>query len=195
MKKGRKSVYESNAVVSGDIPIWKRFIAYMVDWYLGSIFTSLPMVLIYMKATNTQDLNTNLFQYPKQYALLAGALGLLFGLFYYLIVPLFIWKGQTLGKRWCHFKITKINSENVSIKELFLRQIIGIFLVEGALIFPSNLFHQILSLISNVNLITPLNNVGIAISIVSGLCVLIRKDHKAIHDLIGSTKVISVLEK
>lgn len=194
MEKGKKSVIESNAV-SLDLPIWKRFVAYMVDWYLGSIFTSLPMVMIYMKVTNTQDLNTNLFQYPKQYALLAGVLGLLFGLFYYLIVPLFIWKGQTLGKCWCHFKIVNKDCQDISFKPLFLRQIIGIFLVEGALIFPSNLFHQILSLISNVNLITPLNYVGIAISIISGLFVLIRKDHKAIHDLIASTKVINVFEE
>lgn len=195
MKKGRKSFNENNVPASGELPIWKRFVAYMVDWYLGSIFTSLPMVMIYMKATNTQDLNTNLFQYPKQYALMAGALGLLFGFFYYLIVPLLIWKGQTLGKHWCHFKIVKKNCQDVSFKQLFLRQIIGIFLVEGALIFPSNLFHQILSFICNVNLITPLNYVGIAISIISGLLVLIRKDHRAIHDLIASTKVISVLEK
>jgi uncharacterized RDD family membrane protein YckC len=192
MKKGRMSVNESNDVISGPIPIWKRFLAYMVDWYLGSIFTSLPMVMIYMKVTNTQDLNTNLFQYPKQYALLAGGTGLLFGLFYYMIVPLSIWKGQTLGKRWCHFKIIKMEGDNVRFKELFLRQVIGIFLVEGAMIFPSNLFHQILSLISNVNLITPLNYLGIAVSILSGLLVLFRKDHKAIHDLIAFTRVISV---
>lgn len=192
MKKGRMSVNESNDVISDPIPIWKRFLAYMVDWYLGSIFTSLPMVMIYMKVTNTQDLNTNLFQYPKQYALLAGGTGLLFGLFYYMIVPLSIWKGQTLGKRWCHFKIIKIDGDNVRFKELFLRQVIGIFLVEGAMIFPSNLFHQILSLISNVNLITPLNYLGIAVSILSGLLVLFRKDHKAIHDLIAYTRVISV---
>lgn len=192
MKKGRKQVTLSNVVVSGDIPMWKRFTAYMVDWYLGSIFTSLPMVMIYMKVTDTQDLNTNLFQYPKQYALLAGTAGLLFGLFYYMLVPLLIWKGQTLGKRWCHFKIIKMQGSNVSFKELFLRQIIGIFLVEGAMIFPSNLFHQILSFISNVNLITPLNYIGIAVSVISGLFVLFRKDHKAIHDLIANTRVTSV---
>jgi len=192
VKKGRKSVIESKTVISNDVPIWKRFIAYMVDWYLGSIFTSLPMVMIYMKVTNTQNLNTNLFQYPKQYVLLAGGMGLLFGLFYYLIVPLNIWKGQTLGKRWCHFKIVKMEGNNVMFKELFLRQVIGIFLIEGSLIFPSNLFHQILSFLINVNLITPLNYLGIAISIISALFVLFRKDHKAIHDLIANTRVISV---
>lgn len=174
------------------VPVWKRFAAYMIDWYLGSIFTSIPMVMTYMKVTNTQDFNTNLFKYPKKYALLAGCLGLLFGLFYYMIVPLKVWEGQTLGKRWCHYKIVKIDMSKVTLKELFLRQIIGIFLVEGALIFPSNIFHQILSLITNINLVTSLKYIGMAISVLSGTFVLFRKDHKAIHDIISNTRVINI---
>lgn len=192
MKKRKNLVQESKLTANCDVPAWKRFAAYMVDWYLGCIFTALPMVLIYMKAKNTQDFSINLFQYPKEYALLAGCLGLIFALFYYAIVPLTIWKGQTLGKRWCHFKIVKLDGSEVLAKDLFIRQVIGIFLIEGALIFPSNLFRQIISLISNSNLITPLMYVGIAISILSALFVLFRKDHKAIHDLISNTKVMSI---
>jgi uncharacterized RDD family membrane protein YckC len=192
MKKGEKFVKTSAVSVLYDVPSWKRFVAYMLDWYLGSIFTSLPMVMIYMKVTNTNNLNVNLFQYPKQYAQLAGGLGLLFALFYYVIVPLCIWKGQTLGKRWLHFKIVKKDGHDVFLKELFVRQIIGIFLIEGALIFPSNLFHQILSLASNVNFVTPLMYVGIGISVLSAVFVVFRKDGKAIHDLISSTRIIGV---
>lgn len=192
MQSGKRLIKTSEVKVLSDVPSWKRFVAYMLDWYLGSIFTSLPMVMIYMKVTNTENLNVNLFQYPKQYAMLAGGLGLLFALFYYMIVPLCIWKGQTLGKRWCHFKIAKRNGDDVCLKELFLRQIIGIFLIEGALIFPSDLFHQILSLVSNINFITPLTYIGIVVSVLSAIFVIFRKDHKAIHDLISNTKVMSV---
>jgi uncharacterized RDD family membrane protein YckC len=182
----------SEVAISYDVPIWKRLAAYLVDWYLGSMFTSLPMVMIYMKATDTQDLIVNLFQYPKHYGVIAGCVGLVFAFFYYLLVPLTIWKGQTLGKRWCHFKIVKRNGDNAAFKEMFFRQVIGIFLVEGALMFPSSLLRQILSLISNINFITSLMYLGIAVSIISGLFVLLRKDHKAIHDLISGTRVISV---
>lgn len=192
MKSGKRLIKTSEVKVLSDVPSWKRFVAYMLDWYLGSIFTSLPMVMIYMKVTNTDILNVNLFQYPKQYAMLAGGLGLLFALFYYMIVPLCIWKGQTLGKRWCHFKIAKRDGDDVCLKELFLRQIIGIFLIEGALIFPSDLFHQILSLVSNINFVTPLTYIGIVVSVLSAIFVIFRKDHKAIHDLISNTKVMSV---
>ncbi|SHJ95335.1 Uncharacterized membrane protein YckC, RDD family [Clostridium amylolyticum] len=193
MKKFIKSANESKSPISYDVPIWKRLIAYMLDWYLGSLFTSLPMIMIYMKVTDTQELNVNLFQYPEQYWLLAGGLGLLFAFFYYVFVPLTIWNGQTLGKRWCHFKIVKTDGKNVVFKELFFRQVIGIFLVEGALIFPSSLLRQILSLASNINFITPLMYLGIAVSIISVLFVLFRKDHKAIHDLISNTRVISTV--
>lgn len=81
MKKFIKSANESKSPISYDVPIWKRLIAYMLDWYLGSLFTSLPMIMIYMKVTDTQELNVNLFQYPEQYWLLAGGLGLLFAFF------------------------------------------------------------------------------------------------------------------
>lgn len=192
MKQVRKSVNTSKLIDSCEVPTWKRFAAYMVDWYLGSIFTSLPMVMIYMKATNTQDLNTNLFQYPKEYALLSGMLGLLFALFYYTIVPLMIWKGQTLGKRWCHFKIVKMNGDAARGKEIFLRQVIGIFLLEGALIFPSKLIREIISLLSNINFITPLLYAGIAFSVLSAIFVVFKKDHRAIHDVISQTKVMCI---
>jgi uncharacterized RDD family membrane protein YckC len=194
MKKEKKGLDANKFISSCDVPSWKRLIAYIVDWYLGCIFAALPMVMIYMKATDTQDLNINLFQYPRQYAILSGCLGLIFALFYYMIVPLKIWNGQTLGKRWCHYRIVKVDKDTVMFKELFLRQIIGIFLVEGALIFPSKLFHQILSIVCDVNLITPLRYIGIVVSILSSLFVIFRKDHRAIHDLISNTKVISINE-
>lgn len=192
MKREIKTFNVSKLAVSCDVPSWKRLVAYMIDWYLGSIFTALPMVMIYMKITNKQDLNVNLIQYPRQYAILSGCLGLIFAFFYYMIVPLIIWNGQTLGKRWCHFRIVKEKNDTVKFKELFLRQIIGIFLVEGALIFPSSLFHQMLSLITNINLITPLMYIGMAFSVLSSLFVLLRKDHKALHDLISNTKVVCI---
>lgn len=191
MKRKRINIKEisiSNTI----IPVWKRFIEYMLDWYIGSMFISLPMVMIYMKTTNSEDLNVNLFQYPEKYALLAGLLGLIFAFFYYVIVPLIIWKGQTLGKHLCHFKIVKENGEDIDFKDLFLRQVIGIFLIEGSLISASNLFHQILSIITNINLVTPLMYIGIPISILSSVFVLFKKDHKAIHELIAKTNLKEV---
>lgn len=193
MRKKIKKDKENKNIISCDVPSWKRFVAYMVDWYLGSMFISLPMVMIYMKATNTDELNVNLLQYPEKYALIAGGVGLIFAFFYYFIVPLKIWKGQTLGKHWCHFKITKGNGEDVTSKDLFLRQVIGIFIIEGSLISASNILHQIMSLVTNKNFITPLMYLGIAISVISALLVLFRKDHKAIHDFIAKTKVVSIV--
>lgn len=192
MRKEIKKLNSNKSIDYCDVPSWKRFVAYMIDWYLGSMFISLPMVMIYMKTTNTDELNVNLLQYPEKYALIAGSVGLIFAFFYYFIVPLKIWNGQTLGKRLCHFKISKGNGEDVTSKDLFLRQIIGIFIIEGSLISASNILHQIMSLISDKNFITPLMYLGIAVSVISALLVLFRKDHKAIHDLIAKTKVISI---
>lgn len=183
---------DDKPIIPYDVPLWKRFAAYMVDWYAGYIFTSIPMVLIYMKLDNTQEFVIDLYKYPKPYALIAGCAGLLFALFYYTIVPLKIWNGQTLGKHWLHFKIVKTNGENAGFKDLILRQVVGFFLLEGALIFPSRLFYQILSIACNVNLVTPFMYIGYAVSIVSAFLVMFRKDHKAIHDLISGTRVMII---
>ncbi|WML37626.1 RDD family protein [Clostridium sp. OS1-26] len=192
MKKEKRLDYKIKPKGTGNVPHWKRFVGYMIDWYVGYIFTCLPMVLIYMKITNSQNFNINLLEYPKQYALLAGNLGLLFALFYYVIVPLKVWKGQTLGKRFCHFKIVKLDGNDVLAKEVFLRQVVGIFLVESTLFFPSKLFEQVLSIVSNITFFSLIIYVGMAITILSSFFVLYRKDQRAIHDLISNTTVINI---
>lgn len=45
-KKERKIRYE-------DAPLVKRFISYLIDWYVGALCTAIPIAIISQKLTNT----------------------------------------------------------------------------------------------------------------------------------------------
>ena len=61
---------------SADVHLGIRFIAYLVDWYLGALVTSLPTALFAQKLYGdvTQQ---NILSFEAPYGLIAGALSLL----------------------------------------------------------------------------------------------------------------------
>ena len=95
-----------------DVDTPKRLGAYIVDWVVGGIFTGLPAVLLYSGLTKKQDMFGGLYVfeslgYARGWAFLAGALCILFALFYFVYVPWRIWPGQTLGKHIAGYRIEK----------------------------------------------------------------------------------------
>ena len=96
-KKERKIRYE-------DAPLVKRFISYLIDWYVGALCTAIPIAIISQKLTNTM-LNQNIVEFKQPYGIIAGILAVLFAIFYFVIVPAYIYPGQTLGKKICKIKI------------------------------------------------------------------------------------------
>ena len=137
-------------------------------------------------------LEQNLLKFPTPFGLLAGSLALLFAVFYFVIVPTYIYPGQTLGKRLCKIAIVKDNGTKVGLKDLLLRQIVGIFIIEGSIVTASAIWHQLAELLTGVKLVTPLMYVGMVVSIISALLVAFGKRHKAIHDYVAQTKVVMV---
>lgn len=81
------------------------------------------------------------------------------------IIPLF-WKGYVMGKWFSDIKVKPINDENLTIKNMVLREFVGFYLI---------------------GIVT----LGIAF-IISAIMIYRRKDNRGIHDLIGSTYVIEV---
>ncbi len=81
------------------------------------------------------------------------------------MLPLF-WKGYVVGKWFTNIKVKPINGENLTLKNMVLRELIGFYLI------------GILSL-------------GIAF-IISSVMIYKREDNRGIHDLIGSTSVVEV---
>ncbi|MFE8698210.1 RDD family protein [Cytobacillus sp. FJAT-53684] len=81
---------------------------------------------------------------------------------YLTFIPL-LWSGYVIGKRILKIKVKRINESELTFKNMFLREVVGKFLV--------------------MNL-----TFGIS-AIVSVFMVVFRKDKRTVHDLIGGTYV------
>lgn len=184
-----KKIDKSSKKMYEDVPLTRRFLSYLIDWYLGGLATAFPIAMISQKLFGSM-LKQNILEFPKPYGLIAGCLGFVFALFYFVVVPTWITKGQTLGKKICKIQIVKDNEEEITFKNMFLRQLVGIIVVEGSLVTASAIWHQIFTLLTGIDIVSGLMYVGLAICVVSAGMVIFTKDHKAIHDYIGSTRVV-----
>lgn len=181
-KKSNKKQYEN-------VNLTRRFLSYIIDWYLGGLMTSFPIAIISQKLFGNM-LQQNILSFQKPYGLIAGSLGLLFAIFYFIVVPMWITKGKTLGKKICKIKIVQTNNEEVEFKNILLRQLVGIIIVEGSLVTASAIWHQIFTLLTGINVVSILMYAGFVTGIISACLVLFSKDHRALHDYIGNTKVV-----
>lgn len=93
-KKGQEKIGRDQVYLG------KRFLAYLIDWYLGGLCTSFPISLISQKLNNTA-LNQSIMSFEGNYGYIAGVSALLGAVFYFVIIPTYIYKGQTLGKKIC----------------------------------------------------------------------------------------------
>lgn len=178
----------------------KRFIAYIVDWFIGSLMIMLPISIYYLAMTadidNVSNVNINVIfdMFGKSNALVIGLVALICGLIYYLITPFFL-NGQTIGKRFLELKIVNQDESNVSFKTLFIRQFIVLVLLETYIFSISHLLIYMLELAFNSEVFSYYYLCGMILSIISCLMATFGHKHLALHDLIASTKVVGVNSK
>lgn len=176
----------------------KRLFAYIIDWFLGSLCTTLPMSIMWLMKTHDMEhmSGVNVMNMASHvtvgYAYIAGFLSVVFALFYYIFIPWKVYPGQTPGKRMMRFKIMGLNDEEVKLGTLIVRQFIGIMVIEGALYTVSGVLHSILALATNINFITPLMYVGLFISVFSAFLLLKGESKRALHDYVAKTKVVAI---
>lgn len=169
-------------------PLTRRFIAYLIDWYIGGLATALPVSILSMRLFGTVQ-NQNIMSFGGNAGLLAGVLAFLCGTAYFVLVPAFVWRGQTLAKRWLKLVIVSADGGQVSTGQIFLRQLLGIIVIEGSLVTVSALWHQLASMITGVDFVTILMYAGLVISGISALMVVFG-GRRALHDHLAKTAVV-----
>lgn len=196
LNKLKLFIYQLQSEEESDVSVGKRIVAYIIDWYIGGVFSSIPIFVIY-QFTMKQEvvLATSLFILPKPMNSLAGVLALLFAFVYYVMIPAYIWKGQTLGKKIFKIKIVNDDYTDVSLKKLILRQVVFMFLIEGRFIMPSTTLHEMISIIFNYNIVFICSYICYCITFFSALVAVRLKSHKAFHDIFAKTKVMQVNSK
>ena len=167
----------------------RRFFAYLIDWYAGALVGAIPVSMLASQLTGDMT-NQNLIDLPSPYGLVAGALSLVLAFAYFVLVPAFVWPGQTPAKRMMGLRIATLDGGTPTFGQLVVRQVIGLFVIDGALVSASTIWHQMLSIVTGINFVTPLMYVGFAVTLASVVLILMRKDRRCIHDLIAGTRVV-----
>ena len=176
-----------------DVGFLRRSVAYIIDWYIGGVLASLPLIIIYMINNDNVTIipqNIEIFKYPLN--IIVGLLSFMVAVFYYVLVPMYIYEGQTLGKKIASLKIMSNDNLKASRRQVFIRQFVVILLLEGSLFTSSNMLHQVLNVFSGVKITTIYSRIGLFITAISIILVILLKSRRAIHDVISGTRVLNI---
>ena len=183
-KTSEESIYQKAT-------LGRRFGSYLIDWYVGGLCTTLPISLASQKIYKTMT-HQNLLGFAEPIGLIVGFLALSLAIFYFVIVPTYIYPGQTLGKKWVGLKIVKTNDQKIDLKTLIIRQVVGLLILESSFMSASSVWQQLVELITNIKIIVPVTYVGAVLGVVTLLLTVFTKENRALHDYLARTKVVMV---
>lgn len=174
---------------------FSRIVAYIIDWYVATMVSSIPIVIITSIVNHTTVITQELNKLPLMWGVITGILAIIFYLGYYFVLELKVYKGQTFGKRIMKLKVVKDDGNDVDFKSILLREGLGVMIIEGYLANSSSYLRQIIQLFTDVNIMdisVYLFGIISAISILMGVA---SPSRKMIHDYIAKTHIISTKEE
>lgn len=187
-------IYMMTDHTPSDVPNFKRFVAFAVDWFVGYLCFAAPIAFIWKnQVPGSDDLVTNInvlaTKLGPMYGYIAVALALLIAIIYYVVLP---WRmnGQTPGKRLMGIKIVKVNDEPVDLKTLIMRQVVGIMIVEGYVYSISEMMRQLMGIADLKYMYIFFSAAAV---VLTGLSIFISvkfDSHRMLHDYIAKTKVV-----
>ena len=168
-----------------------RGVAYLIDWYVATMFAGIPIVLIGSIVNHTTSVSQDLSKIPAPYNILVALLAIVFYLGYFVILELYVYKGQTFGKRIMKLKVVKNDESDVDFKTILMREGLGI-IVEGYIANSSSYLRQLIQIVTGIPIMDMAVYVFGIISAVSILMGMASPSRKMIHDRIANTHIMSV---
>ncbi|EOS59303.1 hypothetical protein C815_02281 [Firmicutes bacterium M10-2] len=175
----------------------KRVCAYIIDWFVGALVISFPLCIAWM--FKTQDIEhmqeVNLFRLQNiqgtNFAIMIGIIAFAACVWYYIWLPYKVTPGQTFGKKVMGLKMVKSDGSQLLLKDLIIRQGIGIILLEGVLCNGSSLLHDMITLVTHLNFTGILFYISLTITCISVLMSMLAPSRRMLHDYLGNTKVMA----
>lgn len=158
------------------VSLLRRGIAFMIDCYLGALLASLPVSMLSLSYTDT--MTQNVFLLPKGVAILSVMMSLTILGIYYIVLPLYLYQGQTLGKRLMNIRILYQNR-----RAFLLRQLLVILLFSSG----GRSCGYFFTLLTDISIMTMLQDVILYVSLITILSLFTSKDHIALHERITNT--------
>ena len=168
----------------------RRFVAMIIDWYLTNMLAVIPITFYLRGNDYLKPYMFDLTHYDFSIGLALGLYGILIGIIYYVFIPTYLFKGQTLGKKICKIKIVKENNESVNLKDMMLRELLGASLLEGGMIIIPTYLRKMLPLFKLSMIVDPLKYVAYALTIGSIIYAYFQPNTQSFHDKIARTVVI-----
>lgn len=160
------------------VSLLKRGIAYIVDLYLGSLIGTLPISIV--TYIQLGQMTQNAFLLEKSMACLVMIISMILLVFYYVIIPTQLLKGQTLGKRLMDIHIVYDNKAN-----LIKRQIIFMVFMTSF----GTLVGQFISVLIQYQVMQIVNDVTMSISLVMVAMIIFTRNHISLYDRLSNTQV------
>lgn len=169
----------------------RRLVAYVIDWYLITFLMNslLVAVDVYRKGSLiTNVVPISVFDKSEQLVIL----GILFivEIIYFCVIPKYVFKGQTIGKKILKIKIVNNNDSEVTFMNLLRRDLLGVVIVEGSFVPLSNYIRNVLMPYVGRVPVQYLVYLFTIISLVSVSLLVFDKNGRMLHDYIGGTKVV-----
>lgn len=168
----------------------RRFLAMLIDWYLTNIIASIPVTFYLRGDDYIRKTSFELETYGFQTGLIFGLFVVTAGIIYYFIIPSFVLKGQTLGKKLCKIGVVKENGDPVTVKDMFIREIIGATILEGGIVVTSTYVRKLIQLFGYASYVTPLQYIAYGITLLSIIYAYFHPLSQSFHDKLAKTIVI-----
>ena len=173
---------------------FSRIVAYIIDWYVATMVSSIPIVIITSIVNHTTVITQELNKLPLMWGVITGILAIIFYLGYYFVLELKVYKGQTFGKRIMKLKVVKNDESDVDFKTILMREGLGIMIVEGYIANSSSYLRQLIQIVTGIPIMDMAVYVFGIISAVSILMDMASPSRKMLHDRIANTHIISVAD-
>ena len=175
---------------------FNRFGAYFLDHYLQILLSSIPVFILWAinnKSIFSSEQLANIDSLPISWQLPTFLLVIFIMFAYNILLPYFIYEGQTLGKKLIGIKIVKANGEKASLLNYIVRYL-AIVILEANTYFSAIGGVLIYFLNKQFDFAMQWNNVVAIIFVLSAILAALNKERRSIHDFISGTKVINVKE-
>lgn len=164
----------------------RRFVAMIIDWYLTNMLAVIPITFYLRGNDYLKPYMFDLTHYDFSIGLALGLYGILIGIVYYIFIPTYLFKGQTLGKKICKIKIIKENNESINLKDMMLRELLGASLLEGGMIIIPTYIRKILPLFKLTMFVDPLKYIAYALTIGSIIYAYFQTNTQSFHDKVAN---------
>ncbi len=177
---------------------FKRFIAFLIDWYASSLLASIPVIV--MQSIQAKDLVilNRLDDLTLANAWIGGILALLIYTVYYCVIPYKARNnrmiGQTPGRQLMKIQLTTINGSTLTFKKLFIRDFVCVLLLQGYLTSSNIYIMSLIQMTANLYVVPYFQSFYYAVIAISLLMLLISKKKQTFHDLLSRTQMIEITQ-